>query len=92
MLLELKDEYGHFPPVEVVAPEDFSVEDLEPNEKEIFSSLDPYLGYLGSTLSFDTRNTKEALEKTGISLPQTDRVFLKRIIDYAIEKGYFLKV
>lgn len=91
MLLELKDEYGHFPSVEVVAPENFSLEDLDPNEKEIFSSLDPYLGYLGSTLSFDTRNTKEALEKTGILLPVTDRAFLKRIIDYAIEKGYFLK-
>lgn len=91
MLLELKEEYGHFPPVEVVEPKDFSVEDLDPKEKQIFSSLDPYLGYLGSTLSFDTRNTQAALKSTGVSLPKTNRVFLKRIIDYAIEKGYFLK-
>ncbi len=90
MLLELKDEYGHFPPVEVVPPEDFSMENLEPAEKEAFRVLDPYLGYLGSTLTFDTKNTRQALRETPIPLPNTDRAFLKKILDYAIEKGYFI--
>ena len=91
MLLELKDQYGGFPPVEVVRPEDFSVDDLDPREKEIFSALGPYLGYLGSTLTFDTKNTRTILRETGIAFPNTDRSFLKKIIDYAIEKSYFLR-
>ena len=91
MLLQVKEEYGNFPPVEVVQPENFSVEELKPEERQIFSSLDPYLGYLGSCLTFDTKNTRLALQKTGISFPKTDRIFLKRIVDYAVERGYFLR-
>lgn len=90
MLLQLKDEYGNFPPVEIVSPENFSLEELEAGERQIFSALDPYLGYLGSSLTFDTKNTEDSLRGTGISFPNTDRAFLKRIVDYAIEKGYFL--
>ena len=92
MLLELKEEYGTFPPVEIVSPEEFSVEELGPQEKEIFAALDPYLGYLNSSLTFDIQNTREALRPTQIPLPNTDYAFLKKICDYAIEKGYFLKV
>lgn len=91
MFLRLKDEYGHFPPVEVIPPKTFSLESLEPREKEIFSMLDPYLGYLGSSLTFDIQNTRRSLQGTGIVLPNTDQAFLKKIVDYAIEKGYFLK-
>ena len=92
MLLEVKEEYGNgFPPVEVVPPEDFSVEDLDERERQVFATLDPYLGYLGDCLSFDTKNSRQALQGTGVSLPRTDRVFLRKIIDYALEKGYFLK-
>lgn len=90
MLLKLKEEYGTFPPVEVVSPENFSLDDLEPEERKIFSTLNPYLGYLGSSLTFDTTNTRRSLRGTGIPFPKTDRAFLKKIIDYAIEKGYFL--
>ena len=91
MLLEIKDSYGFFPPVEVVPPEKFSVEDLQPQEREIFTALDPYLGYLESSLTFDIKNTREALRGTEVSLPVTDPAFLKKLCDYAIEKGYFLK-
>jgi long-chain acyl-CoA synthetase len=90
MLLQVKDEYGNFPDVEVVQPENFAVEDLNPREREIFSSLDPYLGYLGSTLTFDTKNTRQALKGSGVSFPKTDRSFLKKLVDYAIQRGYFL--
>ena len=90
LLLKVREEYGHFPPVEVVEPENFSVEDLSPREREIFSTLNPYLGYLGSLLTFDNRNTREALAKSGISFPNTDFSFLKKIVNYAIERGYFL--
>lgn len=91
MLLRVKEEYGGFPPVEVVRPENFSVEDLDPKEREIFSALDPYLGYLGSGLTFDTKNTREALKESPIGFPKTDLTFLKKIVQYAIEKGYFLR-
>ena len=91
MLLQVKEEYGHFPDVEIIPPEKFSVESLEPREREIFSRLDPYLGYLGSSLSFDVRNTRQALQGTGISFTRTYQEFLKKIINYALEAGYFLK-
>lgn len=92
MLLDVKEELGNFPPVEVVRPEDFSVENLNSQEREVFSTLDPYLGYLGSSLTFDTKNTREALQGSGIALPKTDRAFLRKIVDYAVERGYFLKL
>lgn len=91
MLLGLKEEYGDFPPVEVVPPESFSLEALDPEERAVFSQLDPYLGYLRSSLSFDVTNTRQALRGTDLELPQTGRAFLKKIIDYAIERGYFLR-
>ncbi len=91
MLLQVKEEYDGFPPVEVVRPENFSIDDLSAQERQIFSALDPYLGYLGSGLTFDTKNTREALKGSQISFPKTDRVFLKKIVDYAIQKGYFLQ-
>ena len=90
MLLEIKEEYEGFPPVEVVPPEDFSAEELSPEEKGVFQTLEPYLGYLGSKLTFDTQNARTALEGSGISFPRTDRPFLKKLVDYAIERGYFL--
>lgn len=90
MLLQVKEEYDHFPPVEVVDPERFSVDELGPMEREIFSKITPYLGYLGSSLTFDVTNTRRALEGSGVEFPRTDRAFLKKIIDYAIRMGYFL--
>jgi len=90
MLLEIKEEYRGFPPVEVVPPEDFSVDSLSSEERNVFSTLQPYLGYLGSTLTFDTTNTRSALKDTGISFPRTDRAFLKKLVDYALSRGYFL--
>jgi len=93
MLLEVKKEkeYERFPSLEVLDPDQFSLADLEPSEKEVFPTLKPYLGYLGSSLSFDTKNTRQALEGSGIPFPKTDRAFLKKIIDYALEKGYFVR-
>lgn len=91
MFLELREEYQGFPPVEVVRPEDFSPEKLSSEERNIFSTLHPYLGYLGSSLTFDSRNTRRALRGTGILFPRTDLAFLRKIVDFAIEKGYFLK-
>ncbi len=91
MLLQVKEEFGsHFPSVEVVEPDQFEIETLNEQEKMIFSSLDPYLGYLGSTLSFDTMNTRRALKETPVPLPNTDLGFIRKLIGYAMEKGYFL--
>lgn len=91
MLLQVKNEFGsHFPPVELVSPDEFSIEDLDEQERAIFSSLDPYLGYLGSSLTFDARNTRDALRGTNIPLPKTDLSFLRKIVSYAVKKGYFL--
>ncbi len=91
MLLRLKEEYGTFPPLEVVRPEDFSAEGLTSEEKAVFATLNPYLGYLGSSLTFDTKNSHHGLQGTRIPFPRTDQAFLKKIVDFAIEKGYLLK-
>ena len=90
MLLEVKEEYGNFPSVDVVPPEEFSIEDLTHEERQVFSTLNPYLGYLDGILTFDTTNARKALKETGVSFPKTDRSFLKKLIDYAITRGYFL--
>lgn len=92
LLLRVKEEFGISSPVEVIPPEEFSVENLDPFEREIFSKIDPYLGYLTSSLSFDTRNTRKFLRDTGIDFPKTDQSFLKKVVSYALEKGYFLKL
>ena len=50
--------------------------------------MEPYLGYLNSHLTFDCRNTQEALDGTGIEFPATDRLFLKKLLRYAVDTGY----
>ncbi|MBI2167484.1 MAG: SDR family oxidoreductase [Candidatus Omnitrophica bacterium] len=92
LLLRVKEEFGISSPVEVIPPEEFSVETLDPFEREIFSKIDPYLGYLTSSLSFDTQNARKFLRGTGTDFPKTDRNFLKKVLGYALEKGYFLKL
>lgn len=91
MVLRVKREYAHVPSLDIVPPEEFSLDELAPDERAIYSMLGPYLGYLGGSLSFDTKNTREALKGTGVSFPNTDQAFLRKIIDYAFDKGYFLR-
>ena len=91
MLLKIKDEeFPGLPPVEVLAPEDFSQENLDSSSQQVFQMLEPYLGYLNDNLTFETSNTETALEGTEIEFPKTDSRFLKILIDYAIDQGYLL--
>ncbi len=90
MLLQVKEEFGISSPVEVIDPEKFSLEKLDAVEREIFSKIQPYLGYLGNSLTFDVTNTRTFLRDTSIRFPNTDLAFLKKIVRYAIEAGYIL--
>ncbi len=91
MLLKLhQEEYPDSPPIEVLDPDLFHQQKLEPSEQFVFDMLKPYLGYLNDHLTFDTVNTHKALKGTGISFPVTDYAFLKRLCRYAVEAGYFV--
>ena len=91
MLLALKEEeYRELPPVQVVAPESFKKEALDPFAQTVFDMLDPYLGYLNDHLTFDASNTERALRGTGLEFPKTDYEFLKTLLRYAVDAGYLL--
>lgn len=91
LLLELKKrEYPHFADIEVVEPETFTKESLDPMQQQVYEMLEPYMGYLNGGLTFDTTNTKKALEGTGVSIPKTDYEFLKTITKFAVDAGYLV--
>jgi thioester reductase-like protein len=91
MILKLKDElYPEMPHIALVEPDEFKKEKLDAFTQTVFQMLEPYLGYLNGNLTFDTRNTRQALEGTGIDAPKTDYDFLKTLIHYAIDAGYLV--
>ena len=91
MLLQLKqEEYPEIPPVEMIAPRDFKKENLDPMTQTVFDMLEPYLGYLNDSLTFDASNTEKALQGTGLDFPKTDYEFLKTLMRYAVDAGYLL--
>lgn len=85
-----ESDYSFVPPVRLVDPDHFRKEGLSADEQLVFEMLQPYLGYLNGELSFDTTNTRNALEGTRITPPKTDQVFLKRLFQYAVETGYLV--
>ncbi len=91
MLLRIKDEdYPLVPTIQVLDPASFKREELSADEQMVFDMLEPYLGYLNDHLTFDTTNTRKALEGTGISFPKTDYAFLRTLCRYAVKAGYLV--
>jgi thioester reductase-like protein len=89
MLIKLReDKYPNMPQIEIVSPDAFETENLPSDEQVAFNMFEPYLGYLNDHLTFDARNTIEALKGTGIEMPITDYRFLDIIVNYAVERGY----
>ncbi len=77
------------PDFEIINPDDFNDNTLNGDEKAIYDTIDPYMGYLESELTFDMTNIIEALKDTPVSLPVTDRAFLITLYKYAIKARYF---
>lgn len=91
MLLGLKDElYPGMPEIRMLSPEEFKPESLDLNGQMAYAMLQPYLGYLNDHLTFDTRNTHEALDGTDIVFPKTDYEFLKTMVGFAVDEGYLV--
>ncbi len=91
MLIRLhQEQYPDSPPIEVMEPNLFQKEKLDPSEQFVFEMMKPYLGYLNEHLTFDTANTRKALQGTGIPFPVTDYAFLQRLCRYAVDAGYFV--
>ncbi len=91
LLLRLRDEeYPHTPEIEVIPLDQFHPDQLDGMERNVFSMLDPYLGYLNDHLTFDASNTGRALQGTDVSFPKTDYDFLKILCRYAFEVGYLI--
>ncbi|RUL83101.1 SDR family oxidoreductase [Tautonia sociabilis] len=90
-LLTVKEvEFPRMAPITLVDPEEFERVDHDPLVAKIRHFIEPYLGYLRCKLTFDTANTRAALEGSGIPLPETDYRFLTRILQYAVDKNYLL--
>lgn len=90
-LLRLKEtEFSGLPPIQLIDPDHFRKEELSSEEQMVFEMLQPYLGYLNGHLSFDTTNTRGALEGTGIASPKTDYEFLRRLVQFAVDAGYLV--
>ncbi len=90
-LMKLKEaEYPSSPEIVIVPPEEFKPEALGFESQMVFQMLEPYLGYLNDHLTFETANTRRALEGTGVALPKTDYNFLKTLLKYATDQGYLL--
>lgn len=82
MLLRVKDaEFPTMPPIRLVDRE---------AKVDGRDWIEPYLPYLSCRLTFDTSNTRAALEGTGISPPRTDYAFLAGLLRYAVGKGYLI--
>ena len=89
LLIEIgRQEYRELPSIQILDPDSFDKEVLEQNEQFVYQMLEPYLGYLNDNLTFDTQNTEEALKGTGIEFPNTDKKFLRTLLDYAVDSGY----
>lgn len=90
-LLKVKDvEFPTMPHVELVDPARFAAERRGPIMERIRQHLEPYLVYLRCPLTFDTTNTRAALEGTGIAPPETGYDFLHRIVRYAVDQRYLI--
>lgn len=91
MLLEVKSEnYPELPEIEMIPPDSFKKENLDPMGQTVYQMLEPYLGYLNDHLTFDTSNTEKALEGTGIRFPKTGKDFLRTLVNYAVDAGYLV--
>jgi len=73
-----------------VDPETFRKDKLDGFTQTVFQIMEPYLGYLNGNLTFDTKNTVEALQGTGIEFPETGAEFIKVLLRYAVDSGYLL--
>lgn len=90
-LLQVKEqEYPQMPHIEIIDPTSFQPSQLNPQERFVYEMLRPYLGYLNDHLTFDTRNTDEALKNTNVEIPKTDYDFLSKLTRYAVDAGYIL--
>lgn len=83
-------EYPGMARMEMVDPASFKKSDLDLIEKAVYEMLEPYLGYLNDHLTFDSSNTIQALEGSGIEFPNTNDAFLKILCQYAVDQGYLV--
>lgn len=85
-----RDDYPRLPEIEILPLASFDKRRLSIQERFVLETMEPYLGYLNNDLTFDCRNTTEALKGTGIEFPVTDGPFLKKLLRYAVDTGYLV--
>jgi long-chain acyl-CoA synthetase len=90
LVLRLRRAFAPDAPVlRLIPPERLEAEPLRPHVRKAIEAIKPHIGYVIHDLAFDTRNTEQALEGTGIELPDTGYDFMHRIIQYATNAGFF---
>ncbi len=87
LLAVKRSEFPSMPRVDLLDPTDGPALGLD---NLAYRLIEPYLSYLNSQLTFDTSNTRAALDGTDVALPRTDHDFLARIGRYAVERGYLI--
>ena len=75
------------PPLRLIPPERLDSAPLL--IRKALEMIKPHIGYVIYDLSFDTSNTEQALQGSGIEMPDTGYEFMHRIIGYAKNAGYF---
>lgn len=76
--------------IKFIDPSKFNKNNLTLNEKNLFSLIEPYLGYFFGSLTFDASNTKNIIKNSDLFAFQTDATFLKKLFDYALKEKYWL--
>lgn len=90
-ILKVKDvEFPSMPHIDLEDPGEFAARVSLGPAADLYRAIEPYLCYLDCRLSFDTANTRQALEGSGVDLPRTDYAFLTTILKYAVARGYLL--
>ena len=88
-LREVSDVLAEYPSfrVSTFVPEaSFSVDDLDPVEREYYVRIGAlYVSYFIRRVRFDTANTEALL---GCSSPESGKEYLRTLLDYCLESGY----
>ena len=88
-LREISDVFAEYPSFDIarfVPAASFSVEDLDPLERDYFERIGAqYTSYFDRVRTFDTTNTRQLMNRP---LPATGADYLRTLLDYCLRSGY----
>ena len=82
LIMEEINRAFHVTGPEAVDPARLAAAELNEEERTFAELITSYRPYMSGTPAFDTRNTRELLEPTGLRPPTVDRTVLRNLIGY----------